>query len=686
MTKRTAISNKIMIIGIDGMDPALTRKYIAEGKMPHTKRILEKGVSGKDLFMLGGMPTCTPPMWTSIATGTWPYVHGLVDFSRHPEEAPFSLGYGMNSEFVTAEQIWNVTAEAGHKTLVWHWPVAWPPTSDSPNLHVVDGTTPSYVNMGVAQREEEMICFASYEISTVKFSPKAAKDSNIQCVITNLNESDISANSKKNVDIFAEFQNVDEFSKNSKNKIARLVMSNEEGLSSLSNRPFNVSMSPITDAKGWIIAPENAKEFTMLLSGGLIRRVCLILQNEQGIYDKVAIYKNKKTTEPIVVLSNNVYTTDVIDDCIDKEQNYTVTRDMRLLEVAEDGSKIRIWVSAAMDTQNDMVWHPKSLYKKVVENVGYCPPDCNIGNTDKQLMYDCMLASWDRGAEWTANAINYLIQEEKYTMVFTQFHNLDALGHMFLHYLIERNDGRLNPQIYHDIMEYGYIQTDNYIAKFEHFIDEGWTLLFLSDHAQVCSQHHADALNDGTGIFIPGMKELGFTVLKKDENGNELREIDWSKTKAVLNGGGHIYLNLKSRHPEGIIKPEERYAVEEEIITALYGYRHPETGKRVISLALRNKDAIVIGQGGPHAGDIIILTAEGYTGDHGDGLPTVQGEAGTSVAPIFFAAGKGLKKGVEISRTIRQIDIAPTVAVLAGLRMPADCEGAPIYQIFEEEF
>ena len=43
MTKRQACSNKIMIVGIDGMDPSLTMKYMLQGKMPNTKRILEKG-------------------------------------------------------------------------------------------------------------------------------------------------------------------------------------------------------------------------------------------------------------------------------------------------------------------------------------------------------------------------------------------------------------------------------------------------------------------------------------------------------------------------------------------------------------------------------------------------------------------------------------------------------------------
>mgnify|MGYP006990175135 CR=1 FL=1 len=52
-----------------------------------------------------------------------------------------------------------------------------------------------------------------------------------------------------------------------------------------------------------------------------------------------------------------------------------------------------------------------------------------MGNTDKQIMYDCMISSWDRACDWTADALDYLIEEEQYEMVFTQLHNVDALGH-----------------------------------------------------------------------------------------------------------------------------------------------------------------------------------------------------------------------------------------------------------------
>lgn len=121
-------------------------------------------------------------------------------------------------------------------------------------------------------------------------------------------------------------------------------------------------------------------------------------------------------------------------------------------------------------------------------------------------------------------------------------------------------------------------------------------------------------------------------------------------------------------------------------MTRLYSYKSPETGKRIIALALRNKDAVLLGLGGPEAGDIIYWNAEGYNYDHCDSLSTTYGCRGTGVGPIFIAAGSGIKKGYTTTRIIRQVDVAPTIAYLGGVRMPRECEGALAYQIFEEEF
>lgn len=106
-------------------------------------------------------------------------------------------------------------------------------------------------------------------------------------------------------------------------------------------------------------------------------------------------------------------------------------------------------------------------------------------------------------------------------------------------------------------------------------------------------------------------------------------------------------------------------------------------GRRVVVVALRNKDAVLLGYGGPECGDICFWMAEGYNLDHGDSLSATLGIGETSVFPIFCAAGPHFKKNYRTDRIIRQVDVTPTVAAILGTRMPTQCEGAPVYQILE---
>ena len=65
-----ALASKILVIGIDGMDPRLTRKYLDQGKMPNVRKLLEHGAARHDLVMLGGHPPITPPMCMASLTFT----------------------------------------------------------------------------------------------------------------------------------------------------------------------------------------------------------------------------------------------------------------------------------------------------------------------------------------------------------------------------------------------------------------------------------------------------------------------------------------------------------------------------------------------------------------------------------------------------------------------------------------
>ena len=67
MMKREALTDKLLILGVDGMDPKLTRKFINEGLMPNVARFIELGAAREDLRQLGALPTITPPCWTTLA-------------------------------------------------------------------------------------------------------------------------------------------------------------------------------------------------------------------------------------------------------------------------------------------------------------------------------------------------------------------------------------------------------------------------------------------------------------------------------------------------------------------------------------------------------------------------------------------------------------------------------------------
>lgn len=680
MKPNKSLSSKILCLGVDGLDPRLTRKYVDEGKMPNVKKLIERGACRKDLVLLGGHPTVTPPMWTTLATGCYANVHGITGFYRMPDlnNPDYDMdeeAYNLDSRNCKAEQIWNVFAEAGKKTLVWHWPgSSWPPSSDSPNLYVVDGTVPGSVNVS-AQVEKEFFFIARDDIELPNFIPAGAQNIQAACVIEDVQIQ----------------RDVDPVGVADKGLGSMPIVPPHRSLiidplkqgqwGSLFGKQ-DVAVSPIKPAKGWKDAPDDALECAMLISKGALRRPILILKNEKGIYDHIAIYKSKKFDEPICTIKNGEFKRQVIDVSLVDDREIVVNRNMALLELAEDGSNIRMWVSNAMNTTMSDFWHPQSLYNELASKIGFPPPTCMIGSQEKDLIHDVMLQNWYSIADYQAAALKYMIEEKGIEVIFSHFHSVDLQSHRFIRYLYDKGENVVPVEQIEQYMEDVYKQVDYYVSQFMEYLDKDWTIFLFSDHAQICGKYLPDGMGDIVGINIPLMQKLGFTVLKKDANGNDIPEIDWSKTKAIAWGEQHIYLNLIGRTDHGIIDPKDQYEVEEEIITALYGYRNPKTGKRIISVALRNRDAVLLGQGGPYAGDICYWVAEGYNYDHADTLSTALGEGNTSVSPIFIASGKGIKTGYT-DRIIRQIDFAPTVAVVGGVRMPAQCEGAPVYQILE---
>ncbi|MEE0206913.1 MAG: alkaline phosphatase family protein [Peptococcaceae bacterium] len=692
-------ADKVIVIGLDGMEPDTAKRMVDAGKMPNLKHLIDVGAARENLAMLGAMPTITPAQWTTLATGCCPNKHGITDFLNQDPVDIDTIVYGLDSRLCKAEQIWNVTANAGLRTLVWQWPgSSWPPSSESENLFVVDGTQPASVNYSIANIDIEKEIIASKDFEESKYISHVdaanAASGAVDCVIDKLDLEDDERTeraAKKEDDYGSHEIVIDKDDKSeimlNRYKMRRLknIDFHPKGSATtgvLSKIPFDKVEARITPAKNWHFdIPKDALEFAIYTSDGKLRRPCLIIKDGATEYNCVVIYKNKKTITPLVTLSVGEFATDIVDECLEEDNPVLATRWYKLLSLDPDGSKVHMWMSTAFKIDCDDRWSPKAIYKDVIENVGYVPPFSQMGGANLEFTKEIQNPVWKLNALWQARAINYLIKEKDLQVVFSHHHMIDHQAHQYWNFALQK-EGAENEKEYQRLIDKVYEDTDAYIGEFMHLLDEGWTIFILSDHGEQIHYKKVARLGTAQGVSAGVMKELGWTVMKKDENGNELSEIDWEKTKAVFVRSIYIWINLKGRQPHGIVEPEDKKKVEEEIIDSLYNYRN-EDGDRVVSIALRNKEAEILGLNGPDTGDIVAFNREGHATEHGSSLSTFRGAYGTTVSPIFVAAGKGIKHDADMERTIRQVDIAPTISMMLDLPMTDKCEGAPLYQIIE---
>ena len=73
---------RMIVVGLDGFDPGLAKKYMDEGKMPNFKRLADKGHFSP---LSTAMPSISPVAWSTYATGVDASRHNIYDFlTRDP--------------------------------------------------------------------------------------------------------------------------------------------------------------------------------------------------------------------------------------------------------------------------------------------------------------------------------------------------------------------------------------------------------------------------------------------------------------------------------------------------------------------------------------------------------------------------------------------------------------------------
>jgi len=74
---RKARIQKLIFLGLDGLDPGLTERFMAEGKLPNLSRLKEQGSYRR---LRTTFPALSPVAWSTFATGVNPAKHNIFDF------------------------------------------------------------------------------------------------------------------------------------------------------------------------------------------------------------------------------------------------------------------------------------------------------------------------------------------------------------------------------------------------------------------------------------------------------------------------------------------------------------------------------------------------------------------------------------------------------------------------------
>lgn len=118
------MDRKILFLGLDAAMPDLVKKFVAEGVMPNTARLMEQGVFSQ---LETVFPPLTAAAWTTIVSGAGSGTNGVPSLMvKHPGEELDHWHTSFDRNEVLCETLWDVGKKLGKKTALINWPVTFP--------------------------------------------------------------------------------------------------------------------------------------------------------------------------------------------------------------------------------------------------------------------------------------------------------------------------------------------------------------------------------------------------------------------------------------------------------------------------------------------------------------------------------------------------------------------------------
>ena len=279
------------------------------------------------------------------------------------------------------------------------------------------------------------------------------------------------------------------------------------------------------------------------------------------------------------------------------------------------------------------------------------------------------------------NLLEYALENYDDGLLFFYFSSTDLQSHMFWwdsdlkHPTRSAEDAKKYFRCIHEL----YHELDSVIGSILSRYSDKATIIMMSDHgfANFKRQFNLNSwLRENGYLYPPNSTSI-------------LGDIDWSRTRAYGLGINGLYLNLKGRERHGIVEPgRQREQLLEELSTRLESVRDTN-GRQVICKAHRT-DKVYSGPATAFAPDLIV----GYGRDYRASWATCLGDMTKEILLDNDSAWSGdhcadasQVPGVVFSnRPISAaapalVDIAPSVLTEFGLKIPPSMQGKTIFAI-----
>lgn len=137
-------TKRVVILGLDGMDPDLTERFMQQGLLPNFSALKEEGSYSR---LQTTCPAISPVAWSSFATGLTPARHAIFDFFTRDRSTYLPILSSVDIQKPTGRlkkpkikslkkgrAFWEILGEVGISSSVLRVPVTFPPVKFSGRL------------------------------------------------------------------------------------------------------------------------------------------------------------------------------------------------------------------------------------------------------------------------------------------------------------------------------------------------------------------------------------------------------------------------------------------------------------------------------------------------------------------------------------------------------------------------